>query len=102
MVHLHQRKLCHSHSLLLSSYLFKIIRKENSSRSASGHHLQDLTHLLDCPASETLRRNLLHYFFHFDLWSRQMGLRGVPPRLHRSKGSGSTATVEHLPLLKAD
>jgi len=32
--------LCHGHSLLLSSYLCKIKRKENSSCSACGHHLQ--------------------------------------------------------------
>jgi len=47
---------CHGHSLLLSSYLCKVKRKENSLCSACGHPLQDLTHLLDCPASEPLRR----------------------------------------------
>jgi len=36
----------HGHSLLLSSYLCRIKRKENSSCSACGHPLQDLTHLL--------------------------------------------------------
>jgi len=51
-------RLCyHSHSLLLSSYLCRIKQKENSTCSACGHPLQDLTHLLlDCPASEPLRR----------------------------------------------
>jgi len=45
------------HSLLLSSYICTIKRKENSSCSACGHPLQGLTHLLlDCPASEPLRR----------------------------------------------
>jgi len=48
---------CHDHSLLLSSYLCRIKRKENSSCNACGHPLQDLTHLLlDCLASEPLRR----------------------------------------------
>jgi len=47
----------HGHSLLLSSYLCRIKRKENFSCSACGHTLQDLTRLsLDCPASEPLRR----------------------------------------------
>jgi len=50
------RLRCHGHSLLLSSYLCRIKRKENSSCSTCGHPLQDLTHLLlDCPASEPLR-----------------------------------------------
>jgi len=50
------RLRCHVHSLLLSSYLCRIKRKENSSCSACGNPLQDLTHLLlDCPASEPLR-----------------------------------------------
>jgi len=40
------RLRCHGHSLLLSSYLCRIKRKENSSCSACGHPLQDLTHLL--------------------------------------------------------
>ena len=46
------RLRCHGHSLLLSSYLHRISRKENSGCSACGHPLQDLNHLLlDCPAS---------------------------------------------------
>jgi len=51
------RLCCHGHSLLLSSCLCRIKRKENASCSACGHPQQDLTHLLlDCPASEPLRR----------------------------------------------
>jgi len=43
------RLRCHGHSLLLSSYLCRIKRR-NSSYSACRHHLQNLTHLLlDCP-----------------------------------------------------
>jgi len=46
---------CHGHSILLSSYLCRIKRK-NSSCSACGHPLLVRTHLLlDCPASEPLR-----------------------------------------------
>jgi len=47
------RLRCRGHSLLLSSYLCRIRRKENFSCSACGHPLQDLTHLLlNCPAPE--------------------------------------------------
>ena len=79
--HLH----CHGHSLLLSSYLHKISRKENSACSACGHPLQDLNHLLDCPASEPLRKSIFGSSLSIlDLWSRPwgvarlLGLHGVP------------------------
>ena len=53
------RLRCHGHSLLLSSYLHRISRKKNSDCSACGHPLQDLNHLLlDCPASEPLRKSI--------------------------------------------
>ena len=52
------RLRCHGHSLLLSSYLHRISRKENSACSARGHPLQNLNHLLDCPASEPLRKSI--------------------------------------------
>ena len=53
------RLRCHGHSLLLSSYLHRISRKENFACSACGHPLQDLNHLLlDCPASEPLRKSI--------------------------------------------
>jgi len=70
------------HSLLLSSYLYRIKRKENSSCSTCGHPLQDLTHL-DCPESEPLRSAIFGTTSIFDLWSRSwgmaqlLGLRGV-------------------------
>ena len=49
------RLRCRGHSLLLSSYLHRISRKENSACSAC--LLQDLNHLLlNCPASEPLRK----------------------------------------------
>jgi len=50
---------CHDHSLLLSSYLCRIKRKENYFCSTCGHRLQYLTHLLlDCPASEPRARHV--------------------------------------------
>ena len=45
------RLRCHGHCLLLSSYLHRISRKENSACSVCGHSLQNLNHfLLDFPA----------------------------------------------------
>ena len=53
------RLRCHGHSLLLSSYLHRMSRKENSARSAGGHPLQNLNPLLpDCSASEPLRKSI--------------------------------------------
>ena len=90
------RLCCHGHSLLLSSYLHRISRKENSDCSACGHPLQDLNHLLlDCPASEPLCRSIFGSSLSIlDLWSRPwgvarlLGLRRVPPRPHPSEGVG--------------
>ena len=90
------RLRCHGHSLLLSSYLHGISRKENSACSACGHHLQDLNHLLlDCPASEPLRKSIFGSSLSIlDLWSRPwgvaqlLGLQGVPLRPHPSEGVG--------------
>ena len=87
------RLRCHGHNLLLSSYLHRISRKENSDCSACGHPLQDLNHLLlDCPASEPLRKSIFGSSLSIlDLWSRSWGvarLLGLP-----RKGSGSTTTT---------
>ena len=90
------RLRCHGHSLLLSSYLQRISRKENSDCSACGHRLQDLNHLLlDCPASEPLRKSIsgsspsiLDPWFRPWGVARLLGLRGVPPRPHPSEGVG--------------
>ena len=87
---------CHGHSLLLSSCLHRISRKKNSACSACGHHLQDLNHLLlDCPASEPLRKSIIGSSLSIlDLWStpwdiaRLLGLRGFPPCPHPSEGVG--------------
>ena len=90
------RLRCHGHSLLLSSYLHRISRKENSANSACGHPLQDLNHLLlDCPASEPLCKSIFGSSLSIlDLWSkpwgvaRLLGFRGAPPRPHPSEGVG--------------
>ena len=95
------RLRCHGHSLLLSSYLHRISRKENSARSACGHPLQDLNHLLlDCPASEPLLKSIfgssLSLFLTYgpdigvwpDCWVSAEFLRAPI----RRKGSGSTTT----------
>ena len=69
---------------------------ENSACSACGHPLQDLNHLLDCPASEPLRKSIFGSSLSIlDLWSRPWGvvsaefLRAPIPR----KVSGITTTT---------
>ena len=53
------RLRCNGHSLLLSSYLFRISRIEIPSCSACGHSFQDISHLiLHCPATDSLCRPL--------------------------------------------
>jgi len=81
------------HNLLLSSYLCRIKRKENSSYSTCGHPLQDLTHLLDCPATEPLWYAIFGTTSSiFDLLSRPWGmarllcLSEVPLCPHTSEG----------------
>jgi len=100
------RLRCHGHSLLLSSYLCRIKWKENSSCSTCVHPLQDLTHLLlDCLASELLRRAIFSISSIFDLWSRPwgvarlLGFRGVPPCPHPRKGSDSITTTNYIAVL---
>ena len=90
---------CHGHSLLLSSYLHRISRKENSACSACGHPVQDLNHL-DCPAFEPLRKSIFGSSLSIlDLWSRPwdvaqlLGLNGVPSCPIPQKGLGSTITT---------
>ena len=94
------RLRCHSHSLLLSLYLHRISRKENSACSACGHPLQDLNHLLDCPALNpsvnlSLAPLSLLLIFGPDLgvwpncWVSAEFLRAPIPQ----KGSGCTTTT---------
>jgi len=67
------RLRCHYHSLLLSSYLCRIKRKENSSCNTCGLRLQDLSHLQDCLTSERLRRAMFDTTSIFSLKSRPWG-----------------------------
>ena len=88
------RLRCNGHSLPLGSYLFKIGRIENPSCSACGHSFQDISHhILPCPATDSLRRSLFGDSLSlYDLWSRPwrvarlLGLHGLPPCPHPSKG----------------
>ena len=90
------RLRCNGHSLLLSSYLFRIGRIENPFCSASGHSSQDTSHLiLHCPATDSLHRSLFGDSLSlYDLWSRPwgvarlLGLHGLPPCPHPSEGVG--------------
>ena len=90
------RLRCNGQSLLLSFYLFRIGRIENPSCSACGHSFLDTSHLiLHCPATDSLHRLLFGYSLSFyDLWSRPwrvarlLGLHGLPPCPHPSKGIG--------------
>ena len=64
------RLRCNKHSLLLSSYLCRIGRIENSSCSACGHSSQDTSHLiLHCPVTNSLRRSLFDDSLSFSLTS---------------------------------
>ena len=94
------RLRCHGHSLLLSSYLHRISRKENSDCSACGHPLQDLNHLLlDCLLNPFANLSLAPLFL-FSIYGPDLGvwpdcwvsaefLCAPIPR----KGSGSTTTT---------
>ena len=90
------RLRCNGHSLLLGSYLSRIVRIENPSCSACGHSSQDTPHLiLHCPATDSLRRSLFGDSLSlYDLWSRPWGvarlleLHGLPPCPHPSEGVG--------------
>ena len=95
------RLRCNGHSLLLSSYLYKIGRMENPCCSACGHSSQDISHLIPhYPATDFLRRSLFGDSLSlYDLWSRPwtvtrlLGLHGFPPCPHPSEGVGQTATT---------
>ena len=88
------RLRCNGYSLLLSSYLSRIGRIENSFCSACEHSSQDTSHLiLHCPATDSLCRSLLGDSLSlYDLWSRPwgvvllLGLDGPPPCPHSSEG----------------
>ena len=76
---------CNGHSLLLSSYLSRIGRIENSCCSAPGHSSLHTSHLiLHCPATDSLLRttgSLRRSLFGdslslYDLWFRPLELAG--------------------------
>ena len=53
------RLCCNGYSLLLSAYLSRTGRIENSSYSANGHPSQETSHLiLHCPAMDSLHHSL--------------------------------------------
>jgi len=61
--------------------------------SACEHHLQDLTRLLDCPASEALRRAIFDTIYILtsdpDLWrGPTVWYQGIPLRFRPSEGVG--------------
>ena len=89
---------CNGHSLLCSSYLFKIGRIENPSCNACGHSSQDTSHLIPhCPATDfaplalwRLSVSLKSLIQALGSCPSSGGLHGVPPSPHSSyKGSGT-------------
>ena len=90
------RLCCNGHSLLLGSYFSRISRIENPSCSACRHSSQDISHLiLHCPAMDSLCRSFFgNSLLLYNLWSRPwgvawlLGLHGLPPCPHPSKGVG--------------
>ena len=64
------RFCCNGYSLLLSSYLFRIGRIENSCCSACGNSSQETFHIiLHCPATDSLYRSLFGDSLSlYDLW----------------------------------
>ena len=77
-------------SQLLSSYLSKIGRIENSSSNTCEHLCQDTTHVvLHCPSMDSLRRSLFGDSLSlYNLWrvSRFLVLHDLPPSPHPSEG----------------
>ena len=81
---------CNRHSLLLSSYLFRIGKIKNPSYSACGHLSQDTSHLiLHCQDTDSLHCSLFGNFLSlYDFWSRPwevawlLGLHGLLPSPH--------------------
>ena len=87
---------CNGHSLLLSSYLSRIGRIENPSRSACGYSSQDTSYfILHYLAADSLHHLLFGDSLSlYDLWfrpwrvARLMGNHGVPPCPHLSEEVG--------------
>ena len=88
---------CNRHSLLLSSYLFRIGRIENPSCSACSHLSQDTSHLiLHCPASDSLSCSLFGDSLSFyNLWFLASGASwssAMPPSLRRGRVTATRTT----------
>ena len=87
---------CNGHSPLLSFYLFRIGRIENSLCSACGHPSQDISHLiLHCPATDSLRCLLFGDSLSFyDFWSCPASgapwCFAMPPSLERGRVTTTT------------
>ena len=102
------RLRCNGHSLLLSSYLSRIGRIENSFCIACGHSSQVTSYLfLHCPATDSLRRLLFGDSLSlYDLWSRPLGVARLlghhglprcPIPLEEVRQSTTTATTPPPP-----
>ena len=83
------------YSPLLSSYLSRIGRIENSFCSACGHSPQDTTYLiLHCPATDSWRRSLFGDSLVHTLGSCPASeVSCLPPCPHPSEGVGQTTTA---------
>ena len=87
---------CDGHTLLLSSYLSRTDRINNSSCSACGDSSQGNSYfILHCPTTDSLCRLLFGDSLSlYDLWSKPWGvaqileLHGLPPCSHSSEGVG--------------
>ena len=86
---------CHGHSLLFSSYLHRISRKENSACIAVDtlYRTSIISSLTVVPLNPFVNLSLTPLSL-LDLWSRRwgvarlLGVRGVPSRPHPSEGVG--------------
>ena len=95
---------CNEHSLLLSSYLFRIGRIKNPSCCACSHSFQNASYLiLHCPAMNFLRCLLFGDSWSiYDLWSKAWGLawllelHGLPPCPIPWKVLGNNNTTKKL------
>ena len=83
---------CNEHSLLLSSYLSRIVGIENPSCSACGHSSLGTSHLfLHCPATGSLRR--------VALWQFSVSLQSLVQALGSCLASGATWSSAIIPFL---
>ena len=105
------RLRCNTRRLLLSSYLTRIGRIEDSSCSVCGHSSQDTSHLiLHCPATDSLPRSLFGDFLSLRPLVQALGSFpasgapwsfAMPPSLGRGRVTTTTSTIrwelQHAP-----